>query len=84
MKEYIVIKRWHDLQDNNHQYQPGDIYPRKGLEPTKKRCDELISTSNKRKICLIKEVEDTKGNKKTAKEKTANIKQEAKENNEKK
>lgn len=35
--KYIVIKRWHDLQDNNFQYEVGDSYPREGLEPSENR-----------------------------------------------
>lgn len=59
MKKYVVIIRWHDLKDGNYQYQPGDVYPREGLKPTKKRFEELSTTSNRRKTCLIKEVEET-------------------------
>lgn len=60
MKKYVVIIRWHDLQDGNYQYQPGDVYPREGLKPTKKRLEELSTTTNRRKTCLIKEVDENK------------------------
>ncbi|GAB5870223.1 hypothetical protein JMUB7539_27190 [Staphylococcus aureus] len=29
---YKVIERFEDAQDNGHEYQVGDIYPRDGLE----------------------------------------------------
>lgn len=54
---YEVIVRWHDLKDDNHQYHIGDIYPREGLKPNKKRISELSSTSNIRGIPLIKKIE---------------------------
>ncbi|MDE8123714.1 hypothetical protein PT204_07660 [Erysipelothrix rhusiopathiae] len=52
--KYIVIKRWHDLQDNNYQYEVGDIYPREGLEPSENRILELSSSNNIPGIPLIK------------------------------
>ncbi|WP_159639115.1 hypothetical protein [Erysipelothrix anatis] len=54
---YEVIVRWHDLKDDNHQYHPGDTYPREGLKPNKKRILELSSSSNIRGIPLIKKTE---------------------------
>lgn len=52
--KYIVIKRWHDLQDNNFQYEVGDSYPREGLEPSENRILELSSSNNIPGIPLIK------------------------------
>ncbi|MDE8065801.1 hypothetical protein PT067_07690 [Erysipelothrix rhusiopathiae] len=52
--KYIVIKRWHDLQDNNFQYEVGDSYPREGLEPSRERILELSSSNNIPGIPLIK------------------------------
>lgn len=59
MEKYIVIrdKGFKDLEDNNHIYKKGDIYPREGLEPTKKRIKELTSEKNKIGEILIKKVE---------------------------
>ena len=55
---YKVIKHFTDMQDNNFAYQVGDEYPRKGLEVTKGRIEELATTQNRRKISLIKKVEE--------------------------
>ena len=54
---YKVLIYFEDLQDENHAYNPGDIYPREGLKPTKKRIKELSSDKNLRKVKLIEEVE---------------------------
>jgi len=53
---YRVIELFHDLQDKNHCYKPGDEYPRKGIKVTKKRIAELSGKNNKRGIPLIEEV----------------------------
>lgn len=53
---YRVIKYFTDLQDNNHAYRVGDIYPREGFAPSEKRVKELLSGENKRKVKLIEEV----------------------------
>lgn len=53
---YRVIKYFTDLQDNNHAYRVGDIYPREGFAPSEKRFKELLSGENKRKVKLIEEV----------------------------
>lgn len=54
---YRVIKRFTDLKDNDHKYQVGDAYPRKGSETTEERIAELSGTSNKRGVPLIEEVQ---------------------------
>ncbi len=59
MSEYVVVKDFKDLQDENHIYREGDPFPRKG-KVTKKRIEELSTTKNKRKEVLIIEV-DTDG-----------------------
>lgn len=56
MSNYIVIKDFKDLQDNNHIYHAGDKFPRKG-KTTKKRIEELSTVKNKRKEVLIEVVE---------------------------
>ena len=53
---FKVIKYFTDLQDNRHAYHEGDIFPREGLEVSKKRFAELASDKNKRGIPLIEEV----------------------------
>lgn len=55
---YKVLVYFTDLQDNNHAYQVGDTYPRKGLKPTQARIKELSSTQNQRRIKLIEKVEE--------------------------
>lgn len=61
---YKVIKRFVDLQDNNHKYDVGDTYPRKGLNVLQSRINELASNKNLQKTPLIEEipekVEETK------------------------
>ena len=66
---YKVINYFEDLQDNSFAYDVGDEYPRKGLEVTKERIKELATTQNRRRIPLIKKVEEkTKKPKKADKE----------------
>lgn len=61
MEKYLVIyKAFKDLEDNKYIYKKGDIYPREGLEPTKKRIKELSSTKNKIGKALIQKIEEEK------------------------
>lgn len=53
---YKVIKHFVDLQDNNHKYDVGDRYPRKGLNVLQSRINELASNKNKQKTPLIEEI----------------------------
>ena len=53
---YKVIKHFVDLQDNNHKYDVGDTYPRKGLNVLQSRINELASYKNKQKTPLIEEI----------------------------
>ncbi|MCR6084385.1 Rho termination protein [Staphylococcus aureus] len=55
---YKVIERFEDAQDNGHEYQVGDIYPRDGLEVSEERFTELSTTNNRRNLIAIKLVED--------------------------
>ncbi|MDO4170304.1 MAG: hypothetical protein Q4D45_10430 [Lachnospiraceae bacterium] len=65
---YKVIKGFHDLEDSKktktgtiyHEYKVGDIYPRKGLKPSKVRINELLGSDNKQNTPLIELVEDEK------------------------
>jgi hypothetical protein len=54
---YEVIKFFTDLQDNEHPYNVGDIFPRKGLEVTEGRLAELSGSNNRQGQPLIKKVE---------------------------
>jgi hypothetical protein len=56
---YRVIKYFTDLQDNNHAYQVGDIFPHEGKEVTEKRLLELSTSANRRGMPLIEKVEET-------------------------
>ena len=53
---YKVIKTFADLQDDKHLYKPGDDYPRKGLEVTEARINELASDKNAANMQLIEAV----------------------------
>ena len=55
---YKVIKFFVDLQDNNHSYNEGDIYPRNGLEVSNERIAELAGSDNKQGEPLIVEIAD--------------------------
>lgn len=53
---YRVIKSFTDLQDNNHVYFEGDVFPRDGSEVDNARYLELSTTANKRGEVLIEVV----------------------------
>lgn len=55
---YKVIKHFTDLQDNNHPYHVGNIFPRDGVEVSEDRLAELAGRSNKQGMPLIQAVED--------------------------
>lgn len=55
---YKVIKYFTDLQDNNHEYNVGDIFPREGLEVTPERIAELSGKDNKQGCPLIEKAEE--------------------------
>ena len=55
---YKVIAYFTDLQDKNHEYKEGDIYPREGLEVTPERIAELSGSENKQRKPLIAEAEE--------------------------
>lgn len=48
-----VIKKFTDLQDGNHVYNVGDVYPREGYTPSEKRIAELASDKNRQGVPLI-------------------------------
>lgn len=51
---YEVLKRFEDLKDGRHVYNPGDTFPREGLEVDPARFLELSTDKNRRKIPLIR------------------------------
>lgn len=63
---YKVICFFTDLQDKDHAYNVGDTYPRKGVEVSENRINELLGSNNKQGKPLIKLVEKPKKEKKTA------------------
>lgn len=71
---YKVIKAFHDLQDSKdtkngkiyHEYNVGDIFPRKGMDVSEERIQELTGNDNKQGVPLIELVEEEETAKKTA------------------
>lgn len=55
-KQYVVIKAFTDLQDDEHVYRAGDFYPRPNVKLDEVRADELASGKNARNEALIVEV----------------------------
>ena len=55
---YRVIKYFTDLQDNNHEYNVGDIYPRNKKKVSASRIKELSTDKNRQGIPLIEKVEE--------------------------
>lgn len=55
---YKVINYFTDLQDNNHEYNVGDDFPRTGKQVSKARLTELSNTSNRQKKALIERVDE--------------------------
>lgn len=51
---YEVLKRFEDLKDSRHVYNPGDTFPREGLKVELARFLELSTDKNRRKIPLIR------------------------------
>ena len=57
---YKVIHRFTDLQDFNHLYNVGDLFPRIGMKVSQSRIDELASSKNKLNKPLIELEKDKK------------------------
>lgn len=57
---YTVIRSFTDLQDGEHPYKVGDVFPRLGVDASNDRLAELASRENKQGVPLIKLVEDEK------------------------
>lgn len=60
---YKAIKHFVDLQDNNHDYREGDVFPRPGLEVSDARIEELAGPNNRQGVPLIALVEKPKAKK---------------------
>lgn len=57
---YEVIKYFTDLQDNDYEYNVGDIFPRDGLQVTDERLKELSTNENRQRVPLIKPISEEK------------------------
>lgn len=55
-----VIVDFADLQDNNYRYHTGDTFPRKGIEVSAERLEELLTDKNRRRKPMIEEVKEPK------------------------
>ena len=55
---YKVINYFEDLQDFNHPYKVGDVFPRLGMKVSESRLLELSTSKNRRKKPLIEFVND--------------------------
>jgi hypothetical protein len=56
---YTVIHDFADLQDGEHIYRTGDVFPRPGVKPTSSRIAELLSNGNRIGTALIAETIET-------------------------
>ncbi|WP_218696646.1 Rho termination factor N-terminal domain-containing protein [Mammaliicoccus sciuri] len=54
---YKVINYFTDLQDDNHEYNVGDVFPRSGKQVSEQRLTELSNTSNRQGKALIERVD---------------------------
>lgn len=55
---YKVINYFTDLQDDNHEYNVGDVFPRSGKQVSEERLTELSNTSNRQGKPLIESVDE--------------------------
>ena len=55
---YRVIKYFTDLQDNDHEYNVGDIYPHNKKKVSASRITELSTDKNRQGVPLIEKVEE--------------------------
>ena len=55
---YQVIKYFTDLQDNDHEYNVGDIYPHNKKKVSASRIKELSTDKNRQGVPLIEKVEE--------------------------
>jgi hypothetical protein len=55
---YKVISFFTDLQDFNHPYKVGDVFPRQGMNVSEERLKELAGSRNKQGKPLIEKIEE--------------------------
>lgn len=55
---YEVIRYFEDLQDNNHPYNVGDIFPHDGMTVKEERLRELSGSNNKQRKPLIQKISE--------------------------
>lgn len=55
---YKTIVYFEDLQDKSRPYNVGDEFPRKGLEVSEERLEELSTAKNRRGTPLIQKIEE--------------------------
>ena len=55
---YRVIKYFTDLQDNDYEYNVGDIYPHNKKKVSASRIKELSTDKNRQGVPLIEKVEE--------------------------
>lgn len=60
---YKVINFFTDLHDNDHPYNVGDSFPRKGVKVSDERLIELAGSDNKQGKPLIEKVEEPESQK---------------------
>lgn len=53
---YKVINFFTDLQDFNHPYKVGDVFPRQGMNVSEERLKELAGSRNKQGKPLIEKI----------------------------
>lgn len=58
MAKYRAIRYFIDLQDNNHPYKKGQIYPRRGFKVSEERISELLCENNKQGVPVIEKIEE--------------------------
>ena len=57
---YKVLEHFKDIQDSYHEYNPGDLFPRKGLNVEPARIEELSSNKNRKGRPMIELIKDEK------------------------
>ncbi|MEF2823398.1 MAG: hypothetical protein U0N59_08930 [Oscillospiraceae bacterium] len=60
---YVAVKYFTDLQDGNHPYNVGDLFPRAGADASAERLAELAGLDNLQKVPLIKEIKTRRAKK---------------------
>lgn len=58
MGKYVCVKSFSDLQDHDHIYRPGDVFPRAGVDVSIDRLTSLSSASNKTGQPVIEFIDD--------------------------